>query len=116
MNSKAPFRPAAPLAALAACALACALIAAFGPGGRALAQETDLPGVSADSMHQDFLSGSKTISVPPSVPGEIVIPATPAAPSPPRGLEDRQTVAFRRRIHAGRKLLPAGGGVPPSTS
>jgi len=101
VNSKAPFRPAAPLAALAACALACALLVAFGPGGRALAQETDLPGVSADSIHQDFLSGSKTISVPPSVPGEIVIPAIPAAPSPPRGSEDPKTAAFRRRIHAG---------------
>ena len=101
MNSKAPFRPAAPLAALAACALACALIAAFGPAGRALAQETDLPGVSADSMHQDFLSGSRSIPAPPAIPGEIVIPATPAAPSPPRGPEDPQTTAFRRRIHAG---------------
>jgi hypothetical protein len=101
VNINRSFCPAAPIAALAACALACALVAAFGPGGRALAQETDLPGVSADSMHQDFLGGSKTVPAPPAAPGEIVAPETPAAPSPPRGPEDSKTAAFRRRIHAG---------------
>lgn len=107
MNSKASFRLAAPLAALAAGALACAVLAAFGPAGRALAQETDLPGVSADSMHQDFLSGSKAIPAPPATPDGITPPEAPevleptAAPSPPRGPEDPQTAAFRRRIHAG---------------
>jgi hypothetical protein len=107
VNSKVSFRLAAPLAALAASALACAMIAAFGPGGRALAQETDLPGVSADSMHKDFLNGSKAVPAPPATANGITPPAAPeapeptAAPTPPRGPEDPQTAAFRRRIHAG---------------
>jgi hypothetical protein len=75
---------------LGACALACALALSFGPGAHA--QETELPGVSADSVSGDFLD----------VPGVgIEAPAAPGAvPAPPRP-SDPRTEAFRRRIHAG---------------
>ena len=70
-----------------AVALAGALVLTFGPGPRA--QETELPGVSADSLNHDFLSGPQQ----PALPGE-----PPPAPRPP---DDERTAAFRRRIHAG---------------
>jgi len=76
---------------IGALALACALVLTFGPG--ADAQETELPGVSADSVQQDFLEA-------PGV--EIEAPAPPGAmPTPPRSPDDPRTEAFRRRIHAG---------------
>jgi hypothetical protein len=68
-------------------------LALAGPGSRAVAQETDLPGVSADSIDEDFLKGS--------VPPEIEAPAVPGVPAPPRPPDDPRTEAFRRRIHAG---------------
>ena len=77
---------------LGACALAGALVLTFGPGARA--QETELPGVSADSIHEGFLE--------PPVPAEVEAPAAPGAlPAPPRAPDDPRTEAFRRRIHAG---------------
>jgi hypothetical protein len=76
---------------IGALALACALVLTFGAGARA--QETELPGVSADSVHEDFLEA-------PGV--EIEAPAEPGAlPAPPRSPDDPRTEAFRRRIHAG---------------
>jgi hypothetical protein len=73
---------------IGAAALAAALTLTFGPGPRA--QETELPGVSADSIHEDFM---KTPAIPaPAAPGEV-----PAAPR----IDDERTEAFRRRIHAG---------------
>lgn len=77
---------------LGACALACALVLTFGPGARA--QETELPGVSADSIHEDFLKA-------PESGVEIDIPAEPGVPVPPRTPDDPRTEAFRRKIHAG---------------
>ena len=75
---------------LGACALACALALTFGPGLHA--QETELPGVSADSVNGHFLDA-------PGV--EIEAPVEPGAlPTPPRP-DDPRTEAFRRRIHAG---------------
>jgi hypothetical protein len=76
---------------LASFALACALVATFGTG--AGAQETELPGVSADSVHEHFLDAPGVVIEPPAAPG--------ALPEPPRAPDDPRTEAFRRRIHAG---------------
>ena len=79
-------RPALRLG-IGAAALTGALLLTFGPGPRA--QETELPGVSADSV-QDFMKAPGIAA--PVAPGEV--------PPPPR-VDDERTEAFRRRIHAG---------------
>ena len=58
--------------ALIALALGCALALTFGSGPQA--QETELPGVSADSIHEDFLKTPEMAA--PAAPGEV--------PPPPR--------------------------------
>ena len=73
-----------------ACALACALVLTFGPGAHA--QETELPGVSADSVHEGFLEAPGVEIEAPAAPGELPVPPRP---------DDPRTEAFRRRIHAG---------------
>ena len=82
-----------------ACAVVLALafvgaaILALDPAGRALAQETDLPGVSADSVRGDFLHPE-----PAPAPGMAPLP-TP--PHPPQGPDALEREVIRRRIHAG---------------
>lgn len=71
----------------------------LGDAGRVQAQETDLPGVSADSIHEDFMKAPIKV--------QVDAPAAPAAPTPPgasalpRTPDDARTEAFRRRMHAG---------------
>ncbi|MEP7027667.1 MAG: hypothetical protein ABI960_03640 [Candidatus Eisenbacteria bacterium] len=71
------------------------------------AQETELPGVPADSVRGDFLRGSRSAPTTPIAPGapgqpaDLAVPDAPEAPRALRGPEDARTVAFRRRIHAG---------------
>jgi hypothetical protein len=77
---------------LVAVVLACAVILTPDPAGRLMAQETELPGVSADSIHDDFLQGPDVQIEPPAVPGAIPVPRPP---------DDERTEAFRRKIHAG---------------
>jgi hypothetical protein len=102
VNPRALFRLTAPTllawAGVIAGSIACALVLAFGTGGSAVAQETDLPGVSADSLHSDFM---RKPPVPPAAPGVTVIPSVPTPPVPPYGSGDRETQVIRRRIHAG---------------
>ncbi len=110
MNSKARVRSALLKAYAVACAFSFALVvvlmATIGPGGGAQAQETELPGVSADSVHRDFIGGSHAVPAPaaPALPGAPAPPALPDAPQAPhaiRDADDPQTRAFRRRMHAG---------------
>jgi len=92
LGSRRPLRTLVADAAAVMLAAACAfgLVSTF---DRAQAQETDLPGVSADSINQDFLKGT--------TPSEIEPPATPGTVVTPRPPDDPRTAAFRRRMHAG---------------
>jgi hypothetical protein len=74
-----------------------------GPGLIASAQETDLPGVPADSVSSDFLRGSGAVQPPalPVAPAAPGTPASPVAPAEPVAPDAPSEMIVRRKIHGG---------------
>jgi hypothetical protein len=83
--------------------VAAVVLAVLGPSwndssvGPAVAQETELPTVPADSVGEDFLTPARGPSAAPAVPGV----ADPADPADPPAAPDPASDSRRHRIEAG---------------